>query len=206
MRLRQKNGDLNETSRMTSEEVASVFGEMITFQSMLRSIKDDKTKLCLIASKVNDMINTAFRQIAFHFFETKAHEERKAGELSEQRLAEIWVEVQKDVLGPYVNVDENSAYIWLQVGHFFFLPFYVYAYAFADCLVNSLYQVSQDGSVKDFPKKYLQMLEKTAITDYDKLLKPFGLNPNDPKFWNIGLKLISGYIDELERLDKKVFG
>lgn len=206
MRLRQKNGDLNETSRMTSEEVASVFGEMITFQSMLRSIKDDKTKLCLIASKVNDMINTAFRQIAFHFFEAKAHEERKAGELSEQRLAEIWVEVQKDVLGPYVNVDENSAYIWLQVGHFFFLPFYVYAYAFADCLVNSLYQVSQDGSVKDFPKKYLQMLEKTAITDYDKLLKPFGLNPNDPKFWNIGLKLISGYIDELERLDKKVFG
>lgn len=206
MRLRQKNGDLNETSRMTSEEVASVFGEMITFQSMLRSIKDDKTKLCLIASKVNDMINTAFRQIAFHFFESKAHEERKNGELSEQRLADIWVEVQKDVLGPYVNVDENSAYIWLQVGHFFFLPFYVYAYSFADCLVNSLYQVSQDGSVKDFPKKYLQMLEKTAITDYDKLLKPFGLNPNDPKFWNMGLKLISGYIDELEKLDKKVFG
>ncbi len=206
MRLRQKNGDLNETSRMTSEEVASVFGEMITFQSMLRSIKDDKTKLCLIASKVNDMINTAFRQIAFHFFESKAHEERKNGELSEQRLADIWVEVQKDVLGPCVNVDENSAYIWLQVGHFFFLPFYVYAYSFADCLVNSLYQVSQDGSVKDFPKKYLQMLEKTAITDYDKLLKPFGLNPNDPKFWNMGLKLISGYIDELEKLDKKVFG
>lgn len=206
MRLRQKNGDLNETSRMTSEEVASVFGEMITFQSMLRNIKDDKTKLCLIASKVNDMINTAFRQIAFHFFESKAHEERKAGELSEQRLADIWVEVQKDVLGPYVNVDENSAYIWLQVGHFFFLPFYVYAYSFADCLVNSLYQVSQDGSVKDFPKKYLQMLEKTAITDYDKLLNPFGLNPNDPKFWNMGLKLISGYIDELEKLDKKVFG
>ena len=206
MRLRQKNGDLNETSRMTSEEVASVFGEMITFQSMLRNIKDDKTKLCLIASKVNDMINTAFRQIAFHFFESKAHEERKAGELSEQRLADIWVEVQKDVLGPYVNADENSAYIWLQVGHFFFLPFYVYAYSFADCLVNSLYQVSQDGSVKDFPKKYLQMLEKTAITDYDKLLKPFGLNPNDPKFWNMGLKLISGYIDELEKLDKKVFG
>ena len=206
MRLRQKNGDLNETSRMTSEEVASVFGEMITFQSMLRNIKDDKTKLCLIASKVNDMINTAFRQIAFHFFESKAHEERKAGELSEQRLADIWVEIQKDVLGPYVNVDENSAYIWLQVGHFFFLPFYVYAYSFADCLVNSLYQVSQDGSVKDFPQKYMQMLEKTAITDYDKLLKPFGLNPNDPTFWNMGLKLISGYIDELEKLDKKVFG
>lgn len=206
MRLRQKNGDLNETSRMTSEEVASVFGEMITFQSMLRSIDDDKAKLCLIASKVNDMINTAFRQIAFHFFESKAHDERKGGELSEQRLSDIWVEVQKDVLGPSVIVDENSAYIWSQVGHFFFLPFYVYAYSFADCLVNSLYQVSTEDKVKDFPAQYLEMLSKTAVTEYDELLKPFGLNPSDASFWNKGLSLISGYIDELERLDKKIFG
>lgn len=206
MRLRQKNGDLNETSRMTSEEVASVFGEMITFQSMLRSIDDDKAKLCLIASKVNDMINTAFRQIAFHFFESKAHDERKGGELSEQRLADIWVEVQKDVLGPSVIVDENSAYIWSQVGHFFFLPFYVYAYSFADCLVNSLYQVSTEDKVNDFPAQYLEMLSKTAVTEYDELLKPFGLNPSDASFWNKGLGLISGYIDELERLDKKIFG
>lgn len=206
MRLRQKNGDLNETSRMTSEEVASVFGEMITFQSMLRSIDDDKAKLCLIASKVNDMINTAFRQIAFHFFESKAHDERKSGELSEQRLADIWVEVQKDVLGSSVVVDENSAYIWAQVGHFFFLPFYVYAYSFADCLVNSLYQVSTEDKVQNFPAQYLEMLSKTAITEYDELLKPFGLNPSDPSFWNKGLSLISGYIDELERLDKKIFG
>ena len=206
MRLRQKNGDLNETSRMTSEEVASVFGEMITFQSMLRSIDDDKARLCLIASKVNDMINTAFRQIAFHFFESKAHDERKNGELSEQRLADIWVEVQKDVLGSSVVVDENSAYIWAQVGHFFFLPFYVYAYSFADCLVNSLYQVSTEDKVQNFPAQYLEMLSKTAITEYDELLKPFGLNPSDPAFWNKGLSLISGYIDELERLDKKIFG
>lgn len=204
MRLRQKNGDLNETSRMTSEEVASVFGEMITFQSMLRSLNDDKARLCLIASKVNDMINTAFRQIAFHFFESKAHDERKNGELSEQRLADIWVEVQKDVLGPAVVVDENSAYIWSQVGHFFFLPFYVYAYSFADCLVNSLYQVSQENRVENFPAQYLDMLSKTAITEYDELLAPFGLNPSDAAFWNKGLSLISGYIDELERLDKKL--
>lgn len=206
MRLRQKNGDLNETSRMTSEEVASVFGEMITFQSMLRSINDDKARLCLIASKVNDMINTAFRQIAFHFFESKAHDERKNGELSEQRLSEIWVEVQKDVLGPSVVVDENSAYIWSQVGHFFFLPFYVYAYSFADCLVNSLYQVSQENKLDDFSAQYMDMLSKTAITEYNDLLQPFGLNPSDTEFWNKGLSLISGYIDELERLDKKIFG
>lgn len=204
MRLRQKNGELNETSRMTSEEVASVFGEMITFQSLLKKTEDDKVKLCLIASKVNDMINTAFRQIAFHFFETQAHEERKKGELSSDRLAEIWVEVQKDVLGPSVVVDENSAYIWAQVGHFFFLPFYVYAYSFADCLVNSLYKVSQEGTVKDFPDKYMEMLAQTPYLEYDKLFAPFGLKPSSPDFWNKGLSLISDYIDELERLDKKL--
>lgn len=204
MRLRQKNGELNETSRMTSEEVASVFGEMITFQSLLKKTEDNKEKLCLIASKVNDMINTAFRQIAFHFFETQAHEERKKGELSADRLAEIWVNVQKDVLGPSVVVDENSAAIWSQVGHFFFLPFYVYAYSFADCLVNSLYKVSREGTVKNFPEKYMEMLAQTPYLEYDKLFAPFGLKPSQPDFWNKGLSLISDYIDELERLDKKL--
>lgn len=204
MRLRQKNGELNETSRMTSEEVASVFGEMITFHSMLAKITDDKTRLCLIASKVNDMINTALRQIAFHFFETRAHDERKNGELSEDRLSQIWVEEMQAVLGPSVIVDKDSANIWSQVGHFFFLPFYVYAYSFADCLVNSLYETHQEGKVKNFPDLYLEMLSKTAITEYDELLSPFKLNPKKADFWNKGLKVISGFIDELERLDKKL--
>lgn len=204
MRLRQKNGELNETSRMTSEEVASVFGEMITFHSMLAKITDDKTRLCLIASKVNDMINTALRQIAFHFFETRAHDERKNGELSEDRLSQIWVEEMQAVLGPSVIVDKDSANIWAQVGHFFFLPFYVYAYSFADCLVNSLYETHQEGKVKNFPDLYLEMLSKTAITEYDELLSPFKLNPKKADFWNKGLKVISSFIDELERLDKKL--
>ena len=204
MQLRKKNGDLNEYSRMTTEEVASVFGEMITFQSMLSQTKDDKDKLCLIAMKVGDMINTAIRQIAFHFFETRAHEERKQGELSEERLCQIWLEEMRESLGPWVNVDENSAYIWSQVGHFYFLPFYVYAYSFADCLVNSLYQVSTEGKVRDFADKYLNMLSQTAITEYDSLLAPFELNAQTAEFWNKGLNLISHYLDELENLDKKL--
>lgn len=204
MMSRRQNGQLNETSRMTTEEVASVFGEMMTFQSMVKSMPDSPEKLALIAGKVSDMINTAIRQIAFHFFETRAHDERRNGELSEDRLAQIWLEEMRASLGKYVEVDDNNAHIWLQVGHFFFRPFYVYAYSFADCLVNSLYQVSQEGKVKNFPDKYLDMLTKTAITDYDKLFKPFGLNPNDADFWNKGLSLISSYIDELERLDKKL--
>jgi oligoendopeptidase F len=202
--LRVKNGALNEHSRMTSEEVASVFGEMIVFQSMLRNLKDDKAKLCLIASKVGDMINTAIRQIAFHFFESRAHAERKNGELSEERLSQIWVEEMQDSLGDCVVVDEDSAHIWSMVGHFFFLPFYVYAYSYADCFVNSLYKVSQSGKVDNFADKYLEMLSKTALEDYDKILKPFGLNPNGEEFWEYGLSLISSYIDQLEELDKKL--
>ncbi len=204
--LRIKNGDLNEHSRMTSEEVASVFGEMMVFQSLLRNAPDDKSKLCLIASKVGDMINTAIRQIAFHFFETRAHNERKNGEVSEERLCQIWLEEMQASLGQYVDVTEDSKHIWSMVGHFFFLPFYVYAYSFADCFVNSLYQVSQSGKVDNFADKYLDMLSKTALEDYDKILAPFGLNPNSPDFWEYGLSLISSYIDQLEELDKKVFG
>lgn len=206
MMTRLNNGELNECSRMTTEEVASVFGEMMTFQSLLRQTTDDKAKLCLIAGKVSDMINTAIRQIAFHFFESRAHDERRNGELSEDRLGEIWLEEMRAAQGPYVEMGDENAPIWSQVGHFFFRPFYVYCYSFADCLVNSLYQVYQEGKVENFPDKYLDMLSKTAITDYDKLLSPFGLNPDDPEFWNKGLSLISHYIDELEALDKKVFG
>lgn len=202
--LRTKNGELNERSRMTTEEVASVFGEMLVFQDMLKNIKDDKAKLCLIASKVSDMINTAIRQIAFHFFELRAHQERQNGEVSEDRLCQIWVEEMKDSLGEYVEVDDNCKYIWSNVGHFFFLPFYVYAYSFADCLVNSLYQVKEENKVENFADKYLELLSKTAIGDYEEILKPFGLNPKNADFWQKGLNLISSYIDELEKLDKKL--
>jgi oligoendopeptidase F len=205
MRLSSKQGDLNDSTPLTLAEVASVFAEMLTFQSLLRQAQDDKERLCLIAGKVNDMINTAVRQIAFHFFETRVHDERRNGEVSQDRLAQIWKEEMIASLGDYVNIDEVTENNWAMVGHFFWKPFYVYAYSFADCLVNSLYQVSQKGDVPNFADKYLDMLALTGVKRYDELLKPFGLDANDPHFWNIGLNLISGYIDELEKLDKKLF-
>lgn len=204
MRLSAKQGDLNDDTPLTLAEVASVFAEMLTFQSLLKQTTDDKAKLCLIASKVNDMINTSLRQIAFHFFETKVHAERKNGELSEEKIAEIWLEVMRESLGQYVIVDDDSKYIWPIVSHFFHSPFYVYAYSFADCLVNSLYQVYRENSVPDFADKYLHMLSETGVKRYDALLKPFGLNAHDKNFWDKGLSLIEEYIDELELLDKKV--
>ena len=204
MRLSSKQGDLNDATPLTLAEVASVFAEMLTFQSLLKNAKDNKERLCLIAGKVNDMINTAIRQIAFHFFETRVHDERRQGEVSQDRLAQIWREEMTASLGKYVNIDNVTENNWTQVGHFFWKPFYVYAYSFADCLVNSLYQVHQEGKIKNFADKYLEMLSLTGVKKYDELLKPFGLNAKDAKFWNKGLSLISSYIDELERLDKLV--
>lgn len=198
--LRRKNGLLNETTRMTTEEVASVFGEMLVFQSMLNNAKNREEKISLLAMKVNDMINTAVRQIAFHFFETRAHNERKNGELTVERLNEIWLEEMKASLGPSVVVDKNSAHIWEQIGHFFFLPFYVYAYSFADCVVNSLYWLKLQGKVENFEEKYLKLLSQTAIGDYKDIFAPFGLNPESKEFWQGGLNLVSHYLDELEAL------
>lgn len=204
MQLSIKQGDLNDDTPLTLAEVASVFAEMLTFQSLLKELKDDKAKLCLIAAKVNDMINTSLRQIAFHFFETKVHDERKNGELSQERISEIWLEVMRESLGNYVIVDDDSKYIWPIVSHFYHSPFYVYAYSFADCLVNSLYQVYREGNVADFADKYLDMLSQTGVKRYDELLKNFGLDAHSDTFWLKGLALIEEYIDLLEELDKKI--
>lgn len=204
MRLSSKQGDLNDATPLTLAEVASVFAEMLTFQSLLNKAKTPQERLCLIAGKVNDMINTAIRQISFHFFETRVHNERRLGEVSQARLAQIWKEEMSSSLGKYVNIDKTTENNWSQVGHFFWRPFYVYAYSFADCLVNSLYQVYKQGNISNFADKYLDMLSLTGVKRYDELLKPFDLDAKSPKFWRFGLNLINSYIDELEKLDKQI--
>ena len=198
--LRRKNGVLNEHSRMTTEEVASVFGEMLVFQSMLKNAKTKDEKISLLTMKINDMINTAVRQIAFHFFEVRAHEERKKGEVSVERLNEIWLEEMRASLGPDVIVDDKVDHMWGQIGHFFFLPFYVYAYSFADCVVNSLYWLKMQNKIPNFEDKYLKLLSQTAIADYKDIFAPFGLNPESREFWQGGVDLIEEYIGELEKL------
>ena len=198
--LRRKNGVLNEHSRMTTEEVASVFGEMLVFQSMLKNAKTKEEKISLLTMKINDMINTAVRQIAFHFFEVRAHEERKKGEVSVERLNEIWLEEMRASLGPDVIVDDKVDHMWGQIGHFFFLPFYVYAYSFADCVVNSLYWLKMQNKIPNFEDKYLKLLSQTAVADYKDIFAPFGLNPESREFWQGGVNLISEYIDQLSAL------
>ena len=194
------NGVLMARTPLTLAETASVFGEMLTFRSLLESIDDPKSRKILLASKVEDMLNTVVRQISFYTFERKVHTERRQGELTTARLGEIWLEVQSESLGPAIELSEGYETFWCYVPHFIHAPFYVYAYAFGDCLVNSLYSVYETSGA-DFHDKYLDMLRAGGTKYHAELLAPFGLDANDPAFWQNGLGMIARLIDEIEQLE-----
>ena len=193
-------GTLMSDTPLTTAETASVFGEMLTFRSMVDGEKDPIKKKVLLAGKVEDMLNTVVRQVSFHNFETKVHGERKSGELSAQRLSEIWLETQAQSLGPTIRLDESYGNFWSYIPHFVHTPFYVYAYAFGDCLVNSLYDVYLSG-MEGFQEKYINLLSAGGTMRHAELLAPFGLNAADPDFWKRGLSVVSGFIDQLEAME-----
>jgi len=155
----------------------------------------------MLASKVENMLNTVVRQIAFHEFEQRVHEERRTGELPAERLGQIWLSVQRESLGPVFRFDDEYQHFWAYIPHFIHSPFYVYAYAFGDCLVNSLYAV-YERAADGFAERYLAMLAAGGTKHHAELLKPFGLDARDPAFWQGGLKVIEGLITELEALDR----
>jgi len=197
--LAGKQGALMASTPLTLAETASVFGEMLTFRSMLANTKDAALRKALLAQKVEDMINTVVRQIAFYSFERKVHTERRAGEVTVERLGEIWMEIQEESLGTAVTCGEGYENFWVYIPHFIHSPFYVYAYAFGDCLVNSLYAVYEE-SPDGFVEKYFDMLKAGGSKHHSELLKPFGLDASDPEFWSRGLGVIERFIDELETL------
>ena len=184
---------------LTLAETASVFGEMLTFQSMLRSETDPKMKRIMLAGKVEDMLNTVVRQIAFFEFEKRVHDKRREGELTVDEICDIWIAVQHESLGDAIRYEDEYKYYWSYIPHFIHSPFYVYAYAFGDCLVNSLYDVYQ-GAEDGFQQKYLDMLKAGGTKRHQELLAPFGLDASDPAFWQRGLNMIKRMIDELEEL------
>jgi oligoendopeptidase F len=192
-------GTLMSDAPLTLSETASVFGEMLTFRAVLAAEKDPKRRKAMLAGKVEDMLNTVVRQIAFVEFERRVHDERRSSELTPDRLCEIWLDVQRDSLGPALKLDGLYKYYWTYIPHFIHSPFYVYAYAFGDCLVNSLYAVYQSAA-PGFAEKYLAMLRAGGTLRHKELLAPFGLDAADPAFWQKGLSVISGFIDELETL------
>ena len=200
--LAAKQGLLMSQTPLTLAETASVFGEMLTFQSLLEACETPQQRKRMLAQKVEDMLNTVVRQIAFYLFERKIHSARKQGELTNDQIGDIWIEVQRTSLGPVFEFDETYRSYWSYIPHFIHSPFYVYAYAFGDCLVNSLYSVYQDSEA-GFQQKYFAMLEAGGSKHHSEILAPFGLDASDPDFWQRGLSMIEGLIDELETLDQK---
>jgi oligoendopeptidase F len=198
--LAGRQGALMAATPLTLAETASVFGEMLTFRSLLERTRDRRERKAMLAQKVEDMINTVVRQIAFYEFERKVHTERRQGELTSEQLGRFWVEVQAESLGPAIRLREGYETFWAYIPHFIHSPFYVYAYAFGDCLVNSLYAVYR-GAESGFQEKYFDMLEAGGTKHHSELLAPFGLDASDPAFWQKGLSYIESLIDELEALD-----
>ena len=193
-------GQLMASTPLTLAETASVFGEMLTFRALLDRARDPAGRRLLLAAKVEDMLNTVIRQIAFYRFESIVHEERRREELTAERLCNIWLDIQRESLGPAIRLGGDYKYYWSYIPHFIHSPFYVYAYAFGDCLVNSLYAVHESGA-DGFPEKYLRMLEAGGTLHHRELLAPFGLDASEPAFWTQGLSLIEAMIDELEEAE-----
>jgi oligoendopeptidase F len=197
--LAAPNGPLMAPTPLTLAETASVFGEMLTFKKLLAQTADKKQRKAMLAAKVEDMINTVVRQIAFYSFERKLHLERRNGELTADKICQLWMSVQAESLGPAIELKPGYESFWVYIPHFVHAPFYVYAYAFGDCLVNSLYAVYEQ-SAGGFAERYLAMLSAGGTKHHAELLKPFGLDARDPKFWDGGLSVIANLIEELERL------
>lgn len=197
--LASDQGYFLSATPLTIAETASVFGEMLTFKALLAQTTTPLQRRSLLASKVDDMINTVVRQVAFYEFERRLHERRRQGELTTEDIGDIWIETQKKALGEAVNLDPLVRPYWGYVSHFVHTPFYVYAYAFGDCLVNSLYSVYEAG-YPNFENLYLDLLKAGGTKRYPELLKPFGLDAKNPTFWQKGLNVVAGFIDELEQL------
>jgi len=193
------NGALMAPTPLTLAETASVFGEMLTFRSMLAVTTDPAERKSMLAAKVEDMLNTVVRQIAFYKFERLVHLERRNGELTPERIGQLWMNVQAESLGPAIELGNGYETYWAYIGHFVHSPFYVYAYAFGDCLVNSLYGV-YERSREGFAERYLAMLSAGGSKSYSELLAPFGLDAKDPAFWSIGLSVIERLIGELDAM------
>ena len=200
--LAAKNGALMAPTPLTLAETASVFGEMLTFRRLLAQTGSIKQRQALLAGKVEDMINTVVRQIAFYTFERKVHTARREGELTAVKICETWMSVQAESLGPAIELRPGYETFWCYIPHFIHSPFYVYAYAFGDCLVNSLYAVYEKAH-EGFAERYLAMLSAGGTKHHSELLKPFGLDAREPAFWQGGLSVIEALIAELEGLDGK---
>jgi oligoendopeptidase F len=197
--LASKQGEILSTTPLTLAETASVFGEMLTFERILKEEKSQTQRKYLLAGKIEDIINTVVRQISFYDFECRVHDQRKNGELTTDSISRIWMDISKESLGDCFDYDSRYQNFWVYVPHFIHSPFYVYAYAFGDGMVNALYSTYQSG-MPGFQDKYLAMLSAGGSKNYNELLSPFGLDITKKNFWVKGINVLKNLIDELESL------
>lgn len=197
--LARSQGEILSNTPLTLAETASVFGEMLTFESLLKKTTSKKAKFALIADKLDDMINTVIRQMSFYEFETRLHQQRRKGELTPKEIGQIWLETQTECLGPAFKVNEEYECFWSYIPHFVHVPFYVYAYSFGQLLSLALFGIYKDRC-QGFEEKYLAMLEAGGSRPYNEILEPFGIDISEPGFWETGLAVIKDYIDQLEEM------
>ena len=195
--LAGRQGPLMAGTPLTLAETASVFGEQLTFQSVLKAESDPVQRRLLLAGKIEDALNTVVRQIAFVDFERRVHDARQKAELTPDELGDIWMSVQTESLGPAFHFEDGYRVFWSYIPHFIHVPFYVYAYAFGDCLVNALYAVYQ-AEPEGFQERYHDLLAAGGTLRHKELLAPFSLDATDPDFWSKGLGVVEGLIDRLE--------
>ncbi|MAO65996.1 MAG: oligoendopeptidase F [Balneola sp.] len=202
--LSRQQGVLQSSTPLTTAETASVFGEMLVFQKLMKELDDPKEKLALLVGKIDDTIATVFRQISMNRFEHAIHTARREeGELTTERFSELWMEQQKALYGDSVTLTEEYGIWWSYIPHFLHTPGYVYAYAFGELLVLALYEeFSQrpDG----FADKYMELLSAGGSEWPEDLVAKMGLDITQPDFWNKGLASFERMVEAAEEMAKVV--
>ncbi|MDR1334822.1 MAG: M3 family oligoendopeptidase [Holosporaceae bacterium] len=197
--LSLKNGPLLMQIPIALQETASLFAENLLFDEIYKSAKTNREKIDLLCKKIEKVINSSLRQIAFFEFEREVHDLRRRKELTCYDFSRLYLKNLRKYLGDAVNVDSCVGNSWSCVHHFFESPFYVYSYAFGELLTTALYK-SYLGTTPDFREKYVSALSQGSIDRCDVMTKKFGLDINSQRFWSNCLKLIEENVDELERL------
>ena len=195
--LASKQSYLNYNMPVTVAEMASLFGEALLFDEITKSSNDKVKKASLLLARIDDLMASIIRQISFLEFETTVYKLSKGEELDAEQIGKIWLDTQRRAYGPSVIVDESCANDWMYVSHFFHQPFYVYAYAFDALLVESLHTLYKDETIENFEDKYIQALSEGGSRNYIEILKPFGVDPRDPNFWQKGMEHINDLVDQL---------
>ncbi|MGI8413822.1 MAG: M3 family oligoendopeptidase [Solirubrobacteraceae bacterium] len=198
--LAQPRGVFHQSTPLTLAETASVFGETLVFERLLAGAQSDEERLGLLAERIDDAIATVFRQMAMNRFEHLVHTRRRGeGELSAERIGELWTETQAELFGDSVEMTSGYQIWWSYIPHFINTPGYVYAYAYGQLLALSAYRrYLEEG--ESFVPRYLELLSAGGSRSPEQLGKIVGIDLTDPGFWDAGLGLVEEQLSSAEQL------